>query len=143
MAVVRWKFTDVHEVGPAPYVYTVQINPNEATSATVEKAINVLANAGPNRGTVIQEGRTSIPAIEFSGIIVEQAHLEALELWFARRVILDLVDDLGRTYRGIFASFQPQRPYRAGNFWYHTYAASFQATAYRNASGLVVYGRFV
>lgn len=143
MAVVRWKLKDVHEVGPTPYEYTLHINPNEATSATVEKAMNVLSNAGPNRGIVVQEGRMTVPAIEFSGVILKQEHLEALELWFLRRVILDLTDDLGRTYRGIFAGFQPQRPYRGGNFWYHTYSASFQASAYRNASGQVVYGRFV
>lgn len=143
MAVVRWKIEKVHEVGPAPHEYTFAINPNEATSATVEKAINVASVAGRHRGAVLQEGRTSVPALSFSGVILTQAHLEALERWFIARFLLDLTDDLGRVYRGVFSSFNPQRPFRAGNFWYHTFDAQFQASAYRNASGDVVYGRFV
>lgn len=143
MAVVRWKFTDVHEKGYEPYSYTFHINPNEASSALMEKAIAASANAGPKRGVILQEGRMSAPALQFSGVVLEQAHLEAMEYWYAKRILLDLDDDLGRRFRGIFASYQPERPYRSRNFWYHTFSATFQASAYRNASNQVIYGKFL
>lgn len=142
MAVVRWKFTDVWGTGPTPHSYTFHINPNQASSAQVEKSFNLQGNAG-GQGIIVQEGRMTVPQLQFSGVIVKREHFEALELWFIRRIVLDLEDDLGRLYRGIFASFAPERPYRPRNFWYHTYTASFQTMAYRNASGQVLYGRFV
>lgn len=143
MAVVRWTFTDVHQKGEAPYSYTFHINPNEASSGIMEKTIQASANAGPRRGVILQEGRMSAPTLQFNGIVLEQDHLEKLELWYAKRILIDLDDDLSRRFRGIFATFQPERPYRARNFWYHTFSASFQASAYRNASNQVIYGRFV
>lgn len=141
--VVRWKFTDVYEVGGAPFTYSFDINPNEASSGMMEKQLNSTANAGPRRGVILQEGRMSAPVLQFSGIILTQQHLEAVELWYAKRVLIDLDDDLGRRFRGAFTSFSPQRPYRSRNFWYHTFSAQFTASAYRNASNQVIYGRFL
>lgn len=143
MAVVRWVFTDVHQKGDPPYTYTFRFNPNEASSGQIEKQFNIAANAGPNRGIIVQEGRMGPPILQFSGVVLHQDHLEQLEYWYSKRILLDLDDDLGRRYRGAFAAFQPERPYRARNFWYHTFSAQFQAVAYRDASNRVLYGRFV
>lgn len=142
-SVVRWKFTDVHKKGGEPYSYTFHINPNEASSGMMEKQLNISANAGPRRGVILQEGRVSPPVLQFSGVVLSQEHLETVELWYAKRILIDLDDDLGRRYRGVFTSYQPTRPYRARNFWYHTFSAQFTASAYRNASNQVLYGRFV
>lgn len=142
-SVVRWRFTDVHQKGAPPYEWVFRFNPNEASGGTMEKQFNIMANAGPKRGIIVQEGRMGPPILQFSGVVLEQDHLEKLESWFSKRILLDLDDDLGRRFRGIFAQFQPDRPYRSRNFWYHTFSAQFQAVAYRNASNEVMYGRFV
>lgn len=143
MAVKRWKFTDVHQKGGAPYEYVFKVNPNEASSGIFEKTMNAETNAGPRRGVILQEGRNSPPILNFSGILFKQEHLEKLELWYAKRILIDLDDDLDRRFRGIFSAFSPERPYRSGNFWYHTYSATFHASAYRNAQNQIIYGRFV
>lgn len=139
--VVRWTFTDVWEKGPAPYTWTFDINPNEGGSPSVTKAMTISQNQGPRRGIILQEGHQSPPVVAFSGIILTQQHYETLEFWYSKRVLLDMVDDLGRTFRGVFASFEPTRTRRAFNPWFHTYTAQFQVTAYTNASGQVIYGR--
>ena len=103
--------------------------------------MNILQNLGPNRMNLVQEGSSSVPTMAFSGSILTQAHYEALELWFDRRILIKLTDDLGRIFFGVFSAFTPTRTRRAFNFWYHTYTAEFTVTAYYNASGDRVYGR--
>lgn len=138
---VRWKFDDVWHKGPTPYSWTVDINPNEGGSPTVTKTLTVSQNQGPRRGIILQEGHQSVPVLSFSGVMLTQQHYETFELWYSKRILLDLTDDLGRKFRGILNSFAPTRTRRAFNPWFHTYTAEFQATAYTNASGQVIYGR--
>lgn len=140
--VVRWTFTDVWETGPAPHTYTFHINPNTGGSPQVQKNFNILYNVGPNRGGIIQEGQSSVPTLTFSGVILTQEHYEALETWYDKRILIELVDDLGRTFRGVFSQFTPERTRRAHNPWYHTYSAGFNVYGYRTASGEIRYGRF-
>lgn len=136
--VVRWTFTDVW--GGASW--TFNINPNEGGSPSFEKQLNIATNVGPYRGGIIQEGRMLPPTITFSGVIIEREHYEALEEWFLQRILLDLDDDVGRTFRGVFSQFDPQRARRPYNPWYHTYSAQFTIWGYRNASGTTIFGSF-
>jgi hypothetical protein len=140
---VRWVFEDYWQTGPTPYSYTWEINPNDGGSPTVEKNMTILQNTGPNRMNLVQEGANQVPTIAFSGSILTQAHYEALELWYDRRVLIKLTDDLLRTFYGVFSSFSPKRSRRAFNPWYHTYDAQFHVTAYYSASGQRVYGRIL
>lgn len=138
MSVVKWRFAEVW----GEQFWHMPVNPNEGGSPTIEKEMNALSNAGPYLGAILQEGRTSVPKLSFSGVILAQDHYEDLERWHLKRVLLDLDDDLGRTFRGVLVSFSPQRTRRAFNPWYHTYTAEFVAWAYRNASGQVLFGAF-
>lgn len=138
---VRWKFEDVYQTGPEPYVWTFDINPSDGGSPTAAKSIVLSQNLGPNRGVILQEGKTGVPTLQFSGTILTQEHYETLESWYTKKVVLRLYDDLGRHFRGIFSAFAPQRVRRPFNPWYHTYSGEFQCMAYANASGVVVYGR--
>lgn len=140
---VRWQFVDVFEKGPSPYSYTWEINPNDGGSPNITKNFTQNVNVGPNHVGIIMEGQFSGPTLSFSGVILTQSHYEALETWFDRRVTLDLFDDLGRQFRGVFSSFAPKRTRRAYNPWYHTYDAQFLVAGYKSASGSVVYGRFL
>lgn len=143
MDVVRWKFIDVHSAGKAPYEYTFHINPNEGGTPTIQKNFTIQTNAGPNRGAIVQEGQSTPPELAFSGVILTQPHLEALELWFDKRILIDINDDLGRVFRGVFSRWEPQRERRAYNYWYHTFSAGFIVAGYKTASGKVRFGKFI
>lgn len=138
---VKWTFTDYWQVGPPPYTYTWEINPNEGGSPEITKNISVFENVGPNRLGLLMEGQSSIPILNFSGVILTQSHYEALEHWFDHRILIKLDDDLERSFYGVFSKLSPKRSRRASNPWYHTYDATFHASGYRNASGTTVYGR--
>lgn len=142
-AVVRWKFTDVWSSGPQPYTYTWEINPNDGGALSIDKQLLLSQSTGPNRVNIIQEGRSSAPVLDFSGQILTQTHLEAMEIWFSKRILLRIDDDLGRQYFGVFNKFTPKRVRRASNFWYHTYDAEMTVSGYKNTSGQWVYGRGV
>lgn len=137
----KWVFTDYFQKGPTPYAYTWEVNPNDGGSPEIAKNMTILQNVGPNRINLVMEGQSSVPTLSFSGVILTQTHYETLELWFDRRVMIRLTDDLGRNFYGVFSKFSPKRSRRASNVWYHTYDAEFTVTAYVNASGRRVYGR--
>lgn len=139
----RWTFHDYWETGPTPYRYDWEINPNDGGSPQISKQMTVLQSVGPNRLNLVMEGQSTVPTLSFSGVILTQAHYETIELWFDRRVLIELTDDLGRTFYGVFSKFAPKRSRRAASPWYHTYDAEFQVTAYINASGQRVYGRIL
>lgn len=121
--------------------YTFLINPNDGGAATIQKSISMTQTVGPNRVNILQEGQNQAPTLDFSGFILEQTQLEALETWYDRRTLIKVTDDLGREYYGVFNKFTPKRIRRASNFWYHQYEAEFTLSAYRTASGVWLYGR--
>jgi hypothetical protein len=141
--VVRWVFEDVYEKGSSPYSYTLHINPNQGGTPSATKSVTTLnSGAGGDRGAIIQEGAMSAPEMTFSGVILTQAHLEKLELWYDKRILIEITDDLGRKFRGVFSKWEPTRERKASNVWYHNFTASFVVTGYRTASGNDRYGRF-
>lgn len=142
MTVVRWQFIDVYQKGTAPFEYVFEINPNDGGTPTITKNLTLQTNTGPNRTGIIQEGQSTQAQMTFSGIILTQTHLEALERWFDRRILIELHDDLGRVFRGVFSTFSPTRARRPYNPWYHTFQATFTVAGYKTASGEVRYGRF-
>lgn len=139
--VVQWSMMDYYQA--TPDIYYFEINPNDGGSPAVTKQMTLLQSAGPNRMNLVQEGNTVAPTLSFSGVILEQVQYENLELWFDRRALIKLVDDLERTFFGVFSKFTPKRLRRPNNPWYHTYDAEFAVTAYINASGHRVYGRLL
>lgn len=136
--IVKWKFSEVH----GTETWTWPINPNEGGSPTFEKQLTISSNTGPNTGTIIQEGRMQAPVLSFSGSILTQEQYEKLEEWFFLRALLDLEDDLGRTFRGVFSAYSPDRARRASRPWYHTYSAQFTVWGYKMANGTVLFGDF-
>lgn len=121
--------------------YTFHINPDAGGAVAMDKSIAMSQTLGPNRVNIMQEGNSQTPVLPFSGSILTQQHLEALEDWYDRKVFLKLTDDLGREYYGVFSKLSPRRIRRASNPWYHTFEAEFSVAAYRTASGDWRYGR--
>lgn len=122
-------------------IYTWEINPNDGGTPTVIKNILMSQTVGPNRVNILQEGQSQAPLLDFSGVILTQTQLEAMEDWFNRRILIKVTDDLGREFYGVFSTWTPKRVRRSSNPWYHTYDAEFTLSAYRNASGDWMYGR--
>lgn len=121
--------------------YQFEINPNDNGAVSIQKSIMMNQTTGPNRVNILQEGQNQAPLLDFSGVILTQTQLEAMETWYDRRVFIKITDDLGREYYGVFSKFTPKRIRRASNFWYHNYDAEFTLSAYRTASGNWLYGR--
>jgi hypothetical protein len=141
-AVVKWSFTDVFQKGVPPYQYVFEINPNDGGSPVMQKNFNFSHSVGPRRGSIIQEGASEAPRVAFSGIILSREQYYAIEFWYQKRIMLDLTDDLGRTFRGALDSWTPKRSRRSQNFWYHTYDAEFVVYAWSDDTGQPIYGRF-
>lgn len=141
MAVVRWTFEDVYHKSAPPYVWTFTLNPHTGGSLAMGRAVESLPTVG-NRQAVAMEGATSERTLSFSGTILTREHLEALETWHMKRILIELTDDLGRKYRGVFSGFTPQRVRKVSNFWYHTYDATFTVLAYKTASDVIMFGEF-
>lgn len=139
----KWTFTDVYQKSIQPYSYTMQINPNDGGSPTFEKSLTPLRVTGPNMMPLLQEGSPGQTSMSFSGVILSQAQLETMEIWFRKRILLLIQDDLGRRFYGVFGTWNPKRARRSSNPWYHTYDATFAVIAYYNASGQRIYGRFL
>ena len=133
---VRWQFTDVR-TGAS---YTMEINPNSGGTVGFSKAVATDNPIGPGRRPILSEGRIQPGPMEFSGVILTQAQLENMETWALKRTLIQIEDDLGRTYQGVLSSWTPTRDRRAFNYWYHTYSATLTVSAIKTAGGSTLFG---
>lgn len=117
--VVRWTLHDP----VADEDFTFPFNPNEGGTPAVAKKISYQASASPDGTVVIFEGRRDPQRLEFNGVILEQAHLDALTTWFNKRNKVTLTDDLGRVYTVYLTEFNASRVRRGSRPYYHTYSA--------------------
>lgn len=111
-----------------PTSYTVEINPNTATSPSFQKAFGYTATVAPNGKTLIYEGRDQPQKIEFSGVILSEAHYNSLVTWFKNRNQIQITDDLNRTFTVIIESFTPTRKRSYHYPWRHEYRMSATLT---------------
>jgi hypothetical protein len=135
----RWTFKDLS----TGQVYQFVINPNEGGSLSVEKEVSRVSAIGPNRISTLSEGRSTPGVLEFSGVILSQAHYESFEVWAWKKTLLELTDDLGRVFQGVVSAFSPQRQRRGSNPWFHTYSARFTPVSAMSASGEMLFGKRV
>lgn len=135
---VRWKFTNVRTGS----TYTMEINPNDGGTVGVTKQVATNNPIGPGRRAIFSEGRIAIDPMEFSGVILTQGQLENMELWALKRTLLQIEDDLGRTFQGVLSSWKPHRVRKPYNPWYHQYTATFTVTAMMTEGGSVRFGSF-
>lgn len=124
--VQRWVFT---EIGGLNETYTVAINPNSGGSPASRRNTYLAQAAGPGGIPIVQSGRLEVQELQFSGDILSQAHYLAMDRWAKKNSTIQIVDDLSRTYVGIFTDFTPQRVRTASNFWKHTFSAVFTVAA--------------
>lgn len=117
--VVRWTLHDP----TVPETYTFHVNPNAGGTPGITKNLTTEVTAAPDGSAIIFEGRPEPQTLSFSGVILEQAHLDALMTWFQKEHQLRLTDDLGRQYWVYLKSFTPTRERARSHAWKHTYTA--------------------
>jgi len=115
VAVVRWQFYDT-VTGDS---YTFEFNPSEGGSPAYERNLNVQRTTAG--ALIVLEGTQNPQTLNFSGTILTQEHYEALTTWMENRHVLQLTDDLNRSWYVVLQSFQPQRVRSATRPWKHTY----------------------
>jgi len=118
---VRWVLTDPVTLEE----YEFDINPNEGGTPQLAKNVRYLNTSAPNGRVIAFEGRDDPKEMQVSGTILTQAHLEALQTWYAKRYQISLTDDLGRVYSIYITNFSAQRKRSALHIWKHTYNLSY------------------
>lgn len=118
MAVTRWVFTDPVTLD----TYNFEINPNDGGSPQYAKNLTYSVTSAPDGKVVAFEGRERPKTLEFSGVLLTQAHFEAMLEWYNKQYQVSVTDDLGREFSIIIESFSPQRQRAVHYPWKHQYS---------------------
>lgn len=118
--VVRWTFYDPIEVE----TYTFEINPNEGGSPSYKKTVGNQSTSAPDGKTLLFEGQDEVQTLQWSGVILTQAHYDKYVEWWQKRRQIRLTDDLGRQYWIYLTSFEPTRRRAATRPWKHDFNAT-------------------
>lgn len=117
----RWQLYDP----TVPETYVFPVNPNEGGTPNRAKRIDTQVPAAPDGKVLLWEGRDEPQKIDIKGVILEQAQLDAFNLWFNKRHQVRLTDDLGRQYWVYMTTFNATRNRRVSHPWHHSYDMSF------------------
>lgn len=119
--VVKWQFYDPS----LAETYVFAINPNEDGTPGYKKNFSYRATSAPNGNVVMFEGRADPRRGQFSGVLLDEAQLNALTLWYEKRSQITVTDDLGRTFSIVVESFEPKRRWSVSHPWRHDYSMSY------------------
>ena len=117
MAVLNdWKLVDLDtfeeyqfEIGPSDAAVPKRTRTTGYSTRRLDnKILNFEHPDGPREG-------------QFSGTIVSQAQLEAMQEWANKRNMISLRDELGRQYTIYPTGLEARRERRASHPWFHTY----------------------
>lgn len=120
MAVTRWVFEDPVTLA----TYNFEVNPSDGGSPQYSKNISYSSTSAPGGKVIVFEGRDKPLTLEFSGVILTQAHYDAFVTWFQKRYQVNVTDDLGRQFSIIIESFSPKRERAVHSPWKHSYSVS-------------------
>lgn len=118
---VRWRFDDPVNLD----TYEFHISPNEGGSLQYKKTINYQNTSAPDGKTLVFEGRDEPKTSEFSGVILDREHYEAMVDWFNRRHQIKVTDDLERQFWIYIVEFTPKRERAAHSPWKHSYTCRY------------------
>lgn len=120
MAVVRWVFDDPVTLAS----YTFEINPNDGGSPAYRKKFQYENTSAPDGKVIVFEGRDEPKKIEFSGILLTEAELNAFIEWWDKRYQISVTDDLGREFSIVIETFEPRRERARSHPWKHSYSVT-------------------
>lgn len=102
--------------------YSLPINPNAGGSPSRSKNLSFESTSAPGGRALIFEGQDSIPQMNYSGVILSEELYNKLFEWYEKRNIIQVTDDLGRTFDVYIKSFSPDRVRSVSHEWRHTYS---------------------
>lgn len=122
MTRIAWRFEDPTE-GTVEFM---SLNPNEGASPSYRKNLTKERTTAPGGASqvLLYEGADQVNEFGFSGVILTQAQYEFLYNAWDKRHLVQLTDDLGRTFTIYLESFTPKRVRSAIYPWRHSYEAN-------------------
>lgn len=121
MTLVRWTFHDPVE----DVTFTVPMNPKEGGTPPNRKKILYEATTAPDGRAIVYQGQQDPKPIEWSGTILSEAHLDAMNEWTDKSRQIKVTDDLNRESWIIIRDFVPKRQ----KSWSHPWKHDFTLTA--------------
>lgn len=118
--VTRWTFFDPTTSTTAEF----EINPNDGGSPSLVKNITASSTVAPGGATILMEGSSQLQDFTFSGTILTQSQYDQMVTWFTKTNVIQLTDDLGRTYDIYIKEFAPKRVRASSHPWKHTYSVT-------------------
>lgn len=122
MARIPWVFTDT----VTAETYEFEINPREGGSPAFAKGFTQqTTTAGGTAGrTLLFEGADAPTAFDANGTLLTEAQYDALVEWYTKRVPIELLDDLGRTWFIYITALDFKRTPKPSHPWRHTFSFS-------------------
>lgn len=123
MARIPWILTDPAAVE----TYVFEVNPREGGSPSYRKNITTKTTTAPAAGaegarTLLFEGADEPSSFDANGTLLTEAQYDALLEWYNKRVLLQLEDDLGRTFVIYLTGIDFKRTPKPSHPWRHTFA---------------------
>lgn len=121
LGVIRWRFVDPADDS----TYTVPINPNKMTSPLPPRAMSTAATTGVDSRPLMFEGGLVGHEWNFSGVIFDKAHLDALTEWSKKQNRFFIFDHFGRRFTVAPRQLDATPTLRQkGKYWRHDYTFS-------------------
>lgn len=115
--VQRWRFRD-ETVDPA-VEYTVPVNPNQMSSPFSERSVTVATTTAVDGQPLVTEGQRQPKEWTFSGVILDEGHLESLREWANRPAVIYIYDHYRRRFTTLLKGFDVVPGRRSVQFPYH------------------------
>lgn len=119
MTVNRWVFND-----GAGELYTVPINPNKMSKLKAARAITTNVTTALAGQTLFFEGRRPPQAWQFSGVLLDKGHYDALDHWVYSKGRITITDQFLRVLRVVLTDFDAAPVAGQRRLWRHEYTCS-------------------
>ncbi len=116
----RWQFYDPVSTERVDF----EINPNEGGTPELKKNILTQVTTAPGV-VVLQEGRDVPQQGTFTGTLLTESQLAMFNEWFSKRWIVEMTDDLNRTFEIYITGVQVKRERAVQYPWKHSYTVNY------------------
>lgn len=121
MTRTAWTFTDPVTMD----TWDMEINPNQGGTPSYRKNITYRNPTAPDGKLLMFEGRDEPQQMRVDGVILTQALLDNLVVWYNKRYAVEVQDDLGRTFNIYITALEPSRERKRSHPYYHTYTLEY------------------
>lgn len=115
--VTKWVFFDPVSLD----TQTFEINPSDGDAVPRSKNVTTQSRRAPGGNTVVVMNSQGLREFTNSGTILTEAQYGMFTDWFSKPNVIQITDDLGRTYSIYITKFEPKREWHPNDPWFHTY----------------------